>query len=144
MEHETPTTDARAVNGLLDRCQAELAGVGAAIERLPGRDGFGDTLIARTPGEGAPVMVAGHVDTVWDHGTLAKSMPWRVEASAYGPGIYDMKSDSFVAFHSVREILRQGRRTRRPITLLLTSDEEVGSPTSRALIEAAAKGPAPC
>ncbi|MFC7690793.1 hypothetical protein ACFQY5_15720 [Paeniroseomonas aquatica] len=51
VEHETPTTDAGAVNGLLDRCQAELAGVGAAIERLAGRDGYGDTLIARTPGK---------------------------------------------------------------------------------------------
>ncbi|WP_090564580.1 M20 family metallopeptidase [Belnapia rosea] len=141
VEHETPTTDARAVNGLLDRCQADLAGVGAAIERLPGRDGFGDTLIARTPGEGAPVVVAGHVDTVWDHGTLARSMPWRVEGErAHGPGIYDMKAGSFFAFHSVREILRQGTRTRRPITLLLTPDEEVGSPTSRAPIEAAARG----
>ncbi|MDN3564791.1 M20 family metallopeptidase [Paeniroseomonas aquatica] len=140
VEHETPTTDAGAVNGLLDRCQAELAGVGAAIERLAGRDGYGDTLIARTPGEGAPLVVAGHVDTVWDHGTLAKSMPWRVEGDrAHGPGIYDMKAGSFFAFHAVREILRQGTRTKRPITLLLTPDEEVGSPTSRAPIEAAAR-----
>jgi glutamate carboxypeptidase len=107
------------------------------VERLPpGREGYGDTLIARTPGEGPPVMVAGHVDTVWDHGTLAGPMPFRVEGErAYGPGIYDMKAGSFMAFHSVREILRQGTRTKRPITLLLTPDEEVGSPTSRAAIE---------
>ncbi|MBK1658577.1 M20 family metallopeptidase [Paracraurococcus ruber] len=141
VEHETPTTDARAVNGLLDRTEAELRGVGAAIERLPGTGGFGDTLIARTPGEGAPVVVAGHLDTVWDHGVLASSMPWRVEGErAHGPGIYDMKAGSFMAFHAVREILRQGTPTRRPITLLLTPDEEVGSPTSRAPIEAAARG----
>jgi len=141
VEHETPTTDAAAVNALLDRCQADLAGAGAAIERLPGRDGFGDTLVARTPGEGAPVVVAGHLDTVWDHGTLAKSMPFRVEGDrAYGPGIFDMKAGSFFAFHSVREILRQHTPTKRPITLLLTPDEEVGSPTSRAPIEAAARG----
>ncbi|PWS35410.1 glutamate carboxypeptidase [Falsiroseomonas bella] len=141
VEAETPTTDAAAVNRLLDRCQAELAAVGGAIERLPGRDGFGDTLVCRTPGNGAPVVVAGHLDTVWDHGTLATSMPWRVEgAKAHGPGIYDMKAGSFMAFHSVREILRQKTRTRRPIILLLTPDEEVGSPTSRAPIEQAAKG----
>jgi glutamate carboxypeptidase len=141
VEAETPTTDAAAVNRLLDRCQAELAAVGGAIERLPGRDGFGDTLVCRTPGEGAPVVVAGHLDTVWDHGTLASSMPWRVEgAKAHGPGIYDMKAGSFMAFHSVREILRQKISTRRPIILLLTPDEEVGSPTSRAPIEQAARG----
>ncbi|MGG5818899.1 M20 family metallopeptidase [Falsiroseomonas sp. HW251] len=141
VEQETPTTDAVAVNRLMDRCQAELASVGGAIERIPGRDGYGDTLVCRAPGEGAPVVVAGHLDTVWDHGTLASSMPYRVDgAKASGPGIYDMKSGSFMAFHSVREILRQKIATRRPIVLLLTPDEEVGSPTSRAPIEAAARG----
>ena len=79
VEHETPTPDGAAVNGLMDKAEAELRAVGAAIERLPGSQGFGDTLIARTPGEGAPVVVAGHLDTVWDHGTLARSMPFRVE-----------------------------------------------------------------
>ncbi|MBB5687977.1 M20 family metallopeptidase [Roseomonas alkaliterrae] len=139
--HETPTTDAAAVNGLIGKAEAELRAVGAAIERIPGRDGYGDTLIARTPGEGPPVVVAGHLDTVWDHGTLASSMPWRVEGEkAHGPGIYDMKAGSFSAFHSVREILRQKVKTKRPIILLLTPDEEVGSPTSRAPIERAATG----
>jgi glutamate carboxypeptidase len=139
--HETPTTDAAAVNGLIGKAEAGLRAVGAAIERIPGRDGYGDTLIARTPGEGPPVVVAGHLDTVWDHGTLATSMPWKVEGEkAHGPGIYDMKAGSFFAFHSVREILRQKVPTRRPIILLLTPDEEVGSPTSRAPIERAAQG----
>ncbi|WP_135465788.1 M20 family metallopeptidase [Crenalkalicoccus roseus] len=143
VERETPSTDAAAVNGLLDLAEAGLRAAGAAVERLPGRDGFGDTLIARTPGEGPPVVVAGHVDTVWDHGTLAGAMPFRVEGErAYGPGIYDMKAGSFMAFHCVREILRQGTPTRRPVTLLLTPDEEVGSPTSRAAIEREARGAA--
>jgi glutamate carboxypeptidase len=138
---ETPTTDAAAVNRLADRAEAELAAVGAFISRIPGRDGFGDTLIARTPGTGAPVVIAGHLDTVWDHGTLAGPMPYRVEGErAYGPGIYDMKAGSFLAFHAVREILRQKVPTRRPVTLLLTPDEEVGSPTSREIIEREAAG----
>jgi glutamate carboxypeptidase len=139
VEHETPTTDARAVSALIGRCASELEAAGASVTIIPGRDGYGDNLVARTPGSGKPVMVAGHLDTVWDHGTLASSMPFRVEGDkAHGPGIYDMKAGSFAAFHSVREILRQKTRTRRPITLLLTPDEEVGSPTSRALIEAEA------
>ena len=56
MEAETPSTDAAAVNRLLDQAAAGLGGAGARLERLPGRDGFGDTLIARTPGEGAPIV----------------------------------------------------------------------------------------
>jgi glutamate carboxypeptidase len=141
VEAETPTTDAAAVNRLMDRCQAELAAVGGETRRIPGYDGYGDTLVCRTPGDGAPVVVAGHLDTVWDHGTLAGPMPYRVDgAKAFGPGIYDMKAGSFMAFHSVREILRQKIATKRPILLLLTPDEEVGSPTSRAPIEDAARG----
>ncbi|MBW8268268.1 M20 family metallopeptidase [Caldovatus aquaticus] len=142
VEHETPTTDAGAVNRLLDVAEGELRAAGAAVERIPGCDGYGDTLIARTPGgRGRPVVVAGHLDTVWDHGTLAGPMPFRVEGErAYGPGIFDMKAGSFLAFHAVREILRQGTPTRAPIVLLLTPDEEVGSPTSRALIEREARG----
>mgnify|MGYP002654443912 CR=1 FL=1 len=135
VELETPSTDPAAVNRLLDVAEAGLGQVGARLERIPGRDGFGDNLIARTPGEGAPVVIAGHLDTVWDHGTLAGRMPFRIEGErAYGPGIYDMKAGSFLAFHCVREILRQGTPTKRPITLLLTPDEEVGSPTSLSLI----------
>ena len=136
VEMETPTTDPAAVNRLIDRAQAGLAEVGAVLERIPGRDGYGDNLVARTPGVGKPVLISGHLDTVWDHGKLTSDMPFRVEGEkAFGPGIYDMKAGSFLAFHAVREILRQKTPTRRPITLLLTPDEEVGSPTSRALIE---------
>ena len=132
---ETPTTDASAVNRLMDGAQAELHDAGAVLERIPGRDGFGDHLVARTSGDGAPILVAGHLDTVWSHGTLDR-MPYHVNGEkAAGPGIYDMKAGSFLAFHVVCSILRQRVPTRRPIVLLLTSDEEVGSPTSRWLIE---------
>jgi hypothetical protein len=132
---ETPTTDPASVNRLMDLAEGELARAGAALTRIPGRDGFGDNLIARTPGEGKPVLVAGHLDTVWSHGTLG-DMPYQVNgAKAHGPGIYDMKAGSFLAFHAVRSILRQKVKTKRPIVLLLTPDEEVGSPTSREWIE---------
>ena len=49
----------------MDVAEGELARAGAALTRIPGRDGFGDNLIARTPGEGKPILVAGHLDTVW-------------------------------------------------------------------------------
>lgn len=132
---ETPTPDGAAVNRLMDVAEAELTQAGAGLTRIPGRDGFGDNLIARTPGTGAPILVAGHLDTVWSHGTL-DAMPYEVNGEkAHGPGIYDMKAGSFAAFHAVRCILRQRVPTNRPIVLLLTPDEEVGSPTSRDIIE---------
>ena len=132
---ETPTTDAASVNRLMDVAEGELTRAGAAVTRIPGRGGFGDNLIARTPGTGKPVLVAGHLDTVWSLGSL-EAMPYRVDGPrAYGPGIHDMKAGSFIAFHAVRSILRQQVETKRPITLLLTPDEEVGSPTSRDVIE---------
>jgi glutamate carboxypeptidase len=137
---ETPTTDAASVNRLMDVAEAELTRAGAAITRIPGRDGYGDNLIARVQArrharDDKPVLIAGHLDTVWAAGTL-EQMPYRVNGEkAHGPGIHDMKAGSFIAFHVVREILRQQVRTPRPITLLLTPDEEVGSPTSRDVIE---------
>ncbi|MCK8786453.1 M20 family metallopeptidase [Roseomonas sp. NAR14] len=136
---ETPTTDAAAVNRLLDLAESGLGAAGAHLRRLPGTRGHGDMLLARSPGEGKAVLVVGHLDTVWDHGTLAR-MPYRVEGPrAHGPGIYDMKAGSYIAFHALRAILREGTPTRRPVALLLTPDEEVGSPSSRATIEAAAR-----
>ncbi|MBN9563101.1 MAG: M20 family metallopeptidase [Alphaproteobacteria bacterium] len=132
---ETPTTDPASVNRLMDVAEGELARAGATLTRIPGRNGFGDNLLARTPGEGKPVLVAGHLDTVWSLGTI-DTMPYRVDgARAHGPGIFDMKAGSFIAFHAVRSILRQKVPTKRPIVLLLTPDEEVGSPTSRDVIE---------
>lgn len=140
VECETPTDEPARVNALIDRAEAPLREAGAAVTRIPGRDGFGDCLRARIgPAEGKGILIAGHLDTVWPAGTLAR-MPFRVDGErAYGPGIYDMKAGSFLAWHAMLSILRQGTATRLPVTLLLTPDEEVGSPTSRALIEAEAR-----
>jgi len=136
VETESPTDDAAAVNRLVDRAEATLRDAGAAVTRIPGRDGYADTLRARIgPAEGKGILVAGHLDTVWPMGTLA-TMPFRVEGErAHGPGIYDMKAGSFLALHAITSLLAQKVATPLPVTLLLTPDEEVGSPTSRALIE---------
>jgi glutamate carboxypeptidase len=82
------------------------------------------------------VLLLSHLDTVHPIGFIER-LPFKVEGDvAYGPGIYDMKAGAYIAFHALCELARAGRTTPCGITHLIVSDEEVGSPTSRALIEA--------
>src|SRR5258708_1120708 len=64
-------------NGLMEGVEGAGAEGGGAMTRIAGRDGYGDNLVARTPGEGKPVLVAGRLDTGWSHGTL-ETMPYAV------------------------------------------------------------------
>lgn len=135
VELESPTDDKVAVDRLMDRIQAQLAATGAAVERIPVRE-YGDHLRARWGGDGAGVLLLSHVDTVWPHG----SKRYHVDGDrAYGPGIYDMKGGAYLAYHALRTLAESGRKPPLPLTLLYTSDEEAGSPTSRDLIEAEAR-----
>ena len=141
VEIESPTTDPDSVNRMVDAVEREYGGTGALMERVAGRDGFGDHLLARSPwGAGERgILVLSHLDTVHPVGFINR-LPFKVEGDvAYGPGIYDMKGGAYLACHALRELLRAGRPTPLPITHLYVSDEEVGSPTSRALIEAEAR-----
>ena len=142
VEIESPTTDAEAVNRMADKVQADYAAIGALVERIPGRDGFGDHVLVTSPwgGDGPGILVLSHLDTVHDMGTLAKKLPFRVEGDvAYGPGIYDMKGGAHLAFAAMRHLTRLGRETALPIRHLCVSEEEVGSPTSREIIEREAR-----
>lgn len=137
VEHETPTDAPDAVSGLMARVAAEAAGFGARVQHIPGRDGYGDHLVVRSPWGAADekgILVMSHLDTVHPLGA-SERMPFRVQDGiAYGPGIYDMKGGAYLAFSALREIVEEGRNTALPITHLFTSDEEVGSPTSVELI----------
>ena len=141
VECESPTWDAGAVNRMMDLAGRELVLAGARIERIAGRMGFGDCVRATFPHPTphAPgILVMGHLDTVHPVGTLAK-LPFRREAGrAWGPGIQDMKGGNYLALEAIRQLARAGVATRLPITVLFTSDEEVGSPSTRDLIEAEA------
>ncbi len=142
VEIESPTTDAAAVNRMADQVQQDYRAIGATVERLPGSDGFGDHLLITSPwgGDGPGILVLSHIDTVHDIGTLAQALPFRVEGDiAYGPGIYDMKGGAHLAFAAMRHLVRMGKTTALPIRHLLVSEEEVGSPTSRAIIEREAR-----
>jgi glutamate carboxypeptidase len=136
---ESPTWDAAAVNRMMGVASRDLAMMGATIERLPGRMGFGDCVRARFahPRRDEPgILILGHFDTVHPVGTLA-SLPFRREdARCYGPGILDMKGGNFIALEALRQLQRAGIATHLPVTVLFTSDEEVGSPSTRDLIEA--------
>jgi glutamate carboxypeptidase len=70
VEIESPTNDAAAVNRIADRVAADYATIGAAVDRIPGRDGFGDHLLVTSPwgGDGQGILVISHLDTVHDIG----------------------------------------------------------------------------
>ncbi|WP_407519740.1 M20 family metallopeptidase [Methylobacterium oryzisoli] len=135
---ESPTTDAAGVNRMMDLVAAEAEGAGIAQERIAGRDGLGDSLILRAgPRTGEPaLLVLSHLDTVHPLGTAARDLPVRVEDDRlYGPGVYDMKGGAWLALQGFLAAARGGA-ARRPLVFLFTSDEEIGSPTTRGLIEA--------
>ena len=80
-----------------------------------------------------------HLDTVHPVGTLAGGLPFKREGDkAYGPGIQDMKGGTYLAIEAIRQLAIAGIATSKPVTVLLTPDEEVGSPSTRDLIEAEA------
>jgi glutamate carboxypeptidase len=138
VEIETPTEAPDQVNRLATLVADGYRGLPATVERVAGRDGCGDHLIARSSwGQGAPgILVLSHLDTVHPLGFI-KRLPFRVDDEvAFGPGIYDMKGGAYLAFHAFREICADAVRPPLGITQLFVSDEEIGSPTSRALIEA--------
>jgi glutamate carboxypeptidase len=141
VECESPTYDPASVNRMMDLASRDLVIAGARVERIPGRMGFGDCVRASFPHPtpNAPgILIMGHLDTVHPVGTLAR-LPFRRDGSrAWGPGIQDMKGGNYLALDAIRQLARARVATRLPITVLFTSDEEVGSPSTRDLIEAEA------
>lgn len=114
---------------------------GATIERIPGRQGFADSIRARFPhsNRGEPgILIAGHMDTVHPIGTI-QNLKWRREGNkCYGPGILDLKGGNYLSLEAIRQLIRASFTTALPITVLFTPDEEVGTPSARDIIEAEA------
>jgi glutamate carboxypeptidase len=141
VECESPTFDAARVNAMMDLVSRECAASGATVERIAGRMGFGDCVRATFPfghAEKPGILIMGHLDTVHPVGTLSV-LPWRREENrCYGPGIFDMKGGNLIALEAIRMLQRLKLAPTLPITFLFTSDEEVGSPSTRDLIEAEA------
>jgi glutamate carboxypeptidase len=141
VECESPTYDAAAVDRMIDLAAYDLAAMGATVERIPGRRGLGGSARARLPHRraGEPgILILGHLDTVHPVGTL-DVLPFRREANkCFGPGIQDMKSGNYLALEAIRQLARAGIETPLPVSVLFTPDEEIGTPSTRELIEATA------
>ena len=134
---ESPTDDKAAV----DRCGAELrrrATAAGMRVRVESRPDAGDHTVAEI-GEGRPrVLLVGHVDTVWPHGQIARMPLVRRDGKVWGPGTLDMKVGVSMGLLATRAVFETARPSTGSVAMLCTSDEETGSGTSRALIEAEA------
>jgi glutamate carboxypeptidase len=111
------------------------------VKRVPGQNGFADNLIVRNldPGEGPGILILSHIDTVHPIGTLNGALPFRRDGDRlYGPGLFDMKGGAYLALEAFRQVA-MAKSAKLPVTYVFTPDEEVGSPTSRALIETEAR-----
>lgn len=117
--------------------QAKATGVDLCMERISVEDGD-HVLIRAFPGSGRPVFLLGHTDTVHPIGTSKKN-PTRIEGDKfYGSGIFDMKANVVLMFELLRFFANNQIRPRRPIAILLSCDEEVGSATGKSLVQAEA------
>src|SRR5919202_4273852 len=133
---------ASGVNAVIDIWAGMLGGLGFEVQRnrLPG---FGDQLTARLAlgGSGPRLLVLGHADTVWPAGVAAE---WPFardgEDRITGPGVGDMKTNVVMALHALKVLLAEGALSGlASVTVLVVPDEEIGSPGSRAWIEAEAR-----
>ncbi|MBX9749613.1 MAG: M20/M25/M40 family metallo-hydrolase [Roseococcus sp.] len=129
---------AGGVNAVIDIWAGMAAGMGFAVERTP-LPGFGDQMTARLPlgGNGPRLLVLGHADTVWPAGIAAEWPFARDGDRITGPGVGDMKTNVVMALHAIRMLLAEKALGHlASITLCIVPDEEIGSPGSRAWLEA--------
>lgn len=140
VETESPSDNKAAVDELGSYLAQEFERLGGrvTIHRI---ENFGNHLQVEFPGRSRqkPVMLLGHFDTVWPLGTLSK-MPFRVaDGRAYGPGSLDMKTGIVMLMYALRALNELRIADHRPVTVLLDTDEEIGSASSRGLIESLAR-----
>jgi glutamate carboxypeptidase len=145
VEFESPSDNKAAVDQLGEYLAQEFESLGGKVTFFPQETCGAHLKVDFSGDSGKPVLLLGHFDTVWPLGTL-KTMPFRVEnGRAFGPGIYDMKAGITMMIFALRALRTAGRAESslsslcRPITVLLDTDEEVGSTTGRPVVEATAK-----
>ena len=139
VEQESPSTDKPQLDRLAKHLRERFQGAGAEVTALENTTG-GDHMrvVFKTDiasSANPPALIIGHYDTVWPVGALADH-PFRIaDGKAFGPGIFDMKASIVLAEFALRAVEALRLKLPRTVIILLTSDEEIGSPTSRGLIE---------
>jgi glutamate carboxypeptidase len=141
--HETPTGDADALNAFAERLLVRYAELGGTARRVP--SATGDHVVANLPGRGpradqAPLLFLAHHDTVWPVGQLNGPMPWREQDGlVHGPGVFDMKG-GLVVLETALQLVAEVGVEHRPVRIIVTADEEIGSPSARELVTAESAG----
>jgi glutamate carboxypeptidase len=139
VEEETPSDDKLRLDAFAQRLAERYRAAGADAEVIPSATRGNHVRATFAPAgvaDAKPALILCHYDTVWKVGSLA-THPFRVDDQgwAYGPGIFDMQASLILAEYALRALQALALEIARPVTILVTSDEEVGSPTSRAIIE---------
>jgi glutamate carboxypeptidase len=138
VHYETPTLDKAHVDQMGAFLEAQFRELGASsVTRIP-QSQVGDLLVAKwnENAPGKPIMFLIHIDTVWPLGTLAER-PVRIDDDGrlFGPGAIDMKGGITVTLAALRGLKERGELPERPIWIMMTTDEEVGSIYSHDPIE---------
>ncbi len=138
VEAESPSYDRAGVNQVGTVVAEECRHLGALVKLHP-QTAVGD-LVEANWGEGRDgILLLAHMDTVHPIGMLER-MPFReIDDHIVGPGVEDMKGGIVVALSALSALVEIHQALTRPVTALFTSDEEIGSPASRPLIEALAR-----
>ena len=140
MSIESPSGDIVALERCAARLATEIEMTGAQVTRPRPSETTAAHVLATWPSAGPRVLLLGHFDTVCPIGQIARQPIEIRDGRLFGPGVYDMKAGLAIAIAAVRAVLEVVPAAERPaIVLLATADEEVGSGTSRALIEKLAR-----
>ena len=137
VEIETPSFNVAASERIATVLEAQFVTHGAQVRLI--QTDAGTNLIVDVPGtadeagSGAPLLLVGHTDTVWPIGTIDSTVPWvETNETISGPGVFDMKSGIVVMLLALSRLRGTSHRS---VRIVLTCDEEVGSPTTRLLLQ---------
>jgi glutamate carboxypeptidase len=143
VETESPSGDKDGSSDVVSLIASAAGSISAvsSVERVTSED-FGEHVRIRAFAEendAAPIIILGHTDTVHPRGST-KEHPWRADGNRiYGPGVFDMKANCALALEALRACEATNALPKSPVTILLTCDEESGSPSGRSLVEEEAK-----
>jgi glutamate carboxypeptidase len=135
---ESPSTDKALVDRFAQFVGSQFEAIGGAVDYVPA-ERFGDHLRVKFPGKSSQkILLLGHTDTVFPVGEVARRPFQITNGRATGAGVFDMKAGILIMWSALRALLKTGNPLEHAITVLLTSDEEVGSSTSRTMLESEA------